>query len=205
MSARDFQLAFASLIASPQTCYELLTAEAPFFARFDLTEKEKLRLRAIVRQRGISACCSLYRMNRVTPVYSQLSNTCALLKDRLVPLIEEFWQYLAKPSLQFREEVLEFGNFLVNKINAGTIRLPYLKEVLQLEMTMNELSYLPEGEYRLLSFEHDIFFVLQALVEGSLDEAIVPYSTEKYMMYIKDDKVEMETAEDFCIRRTAIK
>jgi len=196
MSARDFQLAFASLIASPQTCCELLTAEGPFFSRFDLSEKEKLRLRAIVRQRGVSACCSLYRMNRVTPVYSQLSNTCALLKDKLIPLIEEFWQYLTKPSLQFREEVLEFGNFLMNKINVGAIGLPYLKEVLQLEIAMNELSYLPEGEYRMLGFEHDIFFILQALAEGKLEEAVVPYSAKRYKMYIKDDRVEMEMAED---------
>lgn len=196
MSARDFQLAFASLIASPETCCELLTAERSFFSRFDLTEKEKLRLHAIVRQKGISACCSLYRMNRVTPVYSQLSNTCALLKDRLIPLVEEFWQYLAKPSLQFREEVLEFGNFLMNKINAGIISMPYLKEVLQLEIAMNELSYLPEGEYRMLRFEHDIFFVLKALADGRLDEADVPCSAERYRLYIKNDRVEMEMVKE---------
>lgn len=192
MSARDFQLAFASLIASPETCCELLTDEASFFDRFDLTEKEKLRLHAIVRQKGISACCSLYRMNRVTPVYSQLSNTCALLKDKLIPLVEEFWRHLTKPSLQFREEVLEFGNFLMNKINAGGISIPYLKEVLRLEIAMNELSYLPEGEYRMLRFEHNIFFVLQALAEEKLEEADVPCSDEEYKMYIRNDRVEME-------------
>lgn len=196
MSAHDFQLAFASLIASPETCCEMLTAEESFFARFDLTEREKLRLHTIVRQKGISACCSLYRMNRVTPVYSQLSNTCALLKDKLIPLIEEFWQYLTKPSLQFREEVLEFGDFLMNKINTEIISIPYLKEMLQLEIAMNELSYLPEGEYRMLRFEHDIFFVLKALAEGKLENADVPYSAERYKMYMKNDRIEMEMAEN---------
>lgn len=196
MSAHDFQLAFASLIASPETCCEMLTAEESFFARFDLTEREKLRLHTIVRQKGISACCSLYRMNRVTPVYSQLSNTCALLKDKLIPLIEEFWRYLTKPSLQFREEVLEFGDFLMNKINTEIISIPYLKEVLQLEIAMNELSYLPEGEYRMLRFEHDIFFVLKALAEGKLENADVPYSAERYKMYMKNDRIEMEMAEN---------
>lgn len=196
MSAHDFQLAFASLIASPETCCEMLTAEESFFARFDLTEREKLRLHTIVRQKGISACCSLYRMNRVTPVYSQLSNTCALLKDKLIPLIEEFWQYLTKPSLQFREEVLEFGDFLMNKINTEIISIPYLKEMLQLEIAMNELSYLPEGEYRMLRFEHDIFFVLKALAEGKLENADVPYSVERYKMYMKNDRIEMEMAEN---------
>ncbi|MCG2613498.1 hypothetical protein LZZ85_04365 [Terrimonas sp. NA20] len=195
MSARDFQLAIASLIASPETCCEILTEEEPFFTRFSLTEKEKLRLHGIVRQRGISACCSLYRMNRITPVYSQLSNTCMLLKDELVPLVEEFWLHLTKPSLQFKEEVLEFGAFLTNKISTGAICQPYLKEVLQLEIAMNELSYLPEGEHRILTFEHDIFFVLRALADGSLDDADVPPSVCRYKIYINNDKVEMEPAE----------
>jgi hypothetical protein len=192
MSALDFQLAIASLIASPETCCEILTEEESFFTRFDLTEKEKLRLHAIVRQRGISACCSLYRMNRVTPVYSQLSNTCMLLNDELIPLIEEFWKHLAKPSLQFREEVLEFGDFLLNRINTDLVRIPYLKEVLQLEIAMNELSYLPEGEYRMLRFEHDIFSVLRSLAEGTLEGTNVPHSSSRYKMYIQNDKVEME-------------
>jgi hypothetical protein len=192
MSAHDFQLAMASLIASPEKCCAVLTEEDPFFSRYDLTEKEKIRLHSIVRQRGISACCSLYRMNRVTPVYSQLSNTCMLLKDDLILLVEEFWKYLTKPSLQFREEVLEFGYFLMKKIDAGIIRTAYLKEVLQLEIAMNELSYLPEGENRILTFEHDIFFVLQGLAQGNLERADVPQSLYRYKIYIENDKIEME-------------
>jgi len=47
MSARDFQLAFAGLIASPETCYKALSAEEVFFAGFDLTEKEKSRLKCL--------------------------------------------------------------------------------------------------------------------------------------------------------------
>jgi|KBSMisStandDraft_5_1062788.scaffolds.fasta_scaffold01825_2 hypothetical protein len=192
MSARDFQLAFAQLVASPETCREMIQAEEPFFTRFDLTVKEKLRLHAIVRQRGIAACLSLYRMNRVTPVYSQLSNTCSLLGDGLIPLVEEFWRHLTKPSLQFREEVLEFGQFLMNKIDTGLINMPYLREVLQLEMAMNELSYLPEGEYRVLKFEHDIFSILQSLSTGRLQETQVPLSEDIYKMYLRDNKIEID-------------
>lgn len=192
MSARDFQLAFARLIASPEACRQALSAEGQFFAAFDLTEKEKRRLHSVVRQKGISACCSLYRMNRVTPVYSQLSNTCTLLGDELIPLVEEFWQVLHAPSLQFREEVLEFGRFLQDKINKGIIRIPYLREILQLEMTMNELSYLPEGVYRILRFERDICLVLQALAAGTLHETSIPRAGISYKMYILDHKIEME-------------
>ncbi len=192
MSARDFQLAIASLVASPESCCEILTEEDLFFSRYDLTEKEKTRLHSIVRQRGISACCSLYRMNRVTPVYSQLSNTCLLLRDELIPLVEEFWKYLTKPSLQFREEVLEFGYFLMNKINIEKIKTPYLKEILQLEIAMNELSYLPEGEYRMLEFEHDILLVLQGLTSGRSEDTDVPHLVNRYKIFIRNDKIEMD-------------
>jgi len=192
MSAHEFQLAFSRLIASPQLCRRALAAEGDFFSDLDLTEKEKQRLHSVVRQKGISACCSLYRMNRVTPVYSQLSNTCALLGDGLIPLIEEFWEYLTEPSLQFREEVLGFGNFLMNRITTGSICMPYLKEVLQLEMAMNELSYLPEGACRILKFEHDIGCVLQALAAGNLPDESIPASTVEYKMYIRNHKIEMD-------------
>jgi hypothetical protein len=192
MSARDFQLAFARLIASPETCYKAISAEQQFFAGFELTEKEKKRLHSVVRQRGISACCSLYRMNRVTPVYSQLSNSCALLGDDLIPLVEEFWRHLSAPSLQFREEVLGFGHFLMDRIVKGWVCVPYLKEVLQLEIAMNELSYLPEGEFRILRFEHDIFCVLQALAQGSLPDDSIPESDMEYKMYIRDHAIKMD-------------
>lgn len=192
MSAHDFQLAFSRLIASPQLCRQAIAAEEDFFTGFNLTEKEKQRLRSVLRQKGISACCSLYRMNRVTPVYSQLSNTCALLGDGLIPLVEEFWRHLAEPSLQFREEVLGFGNFLMDKITNGSISTPYLKEVLQLEIAMNELSYLPEGTCRVLQFEHDIYSILQALAAGNLAGEAIPPSTDEYTMYIRNHTIEMD-------------
>jgi hypothetical protein len=192
MSARDFQLAFAGLIASPEICYKALAAEDEFFADFDLTAKEKKRLHSVVRQRGISACCSLYRMNRVTPLYSQLSNTCTLLGDQLVPLVEEFWRWFTKPSLQFREEVLEFANFIRAKIDEGRLCIPYLKDVLQLEMAMNELSYLPEGECRFLQFEYDIAATLQAIAAHDLEHVAIPESDLVYKLYIRDHEIEMD-------------
>lgn len=192
MSARDFQLALASLIASPEACYRILK-EGDIPGNFTLTDKERHRLLSIISQRGMSACCSLYRMNRVTPVYSQLSNTCMLLREDLIPLVEEFWQYLSKPSLQFREEVLEFAAFLMKKIDTGEIDRPYLKEVLQLETAMNELSYLPEGEQRILHFEHNILIILRTLADGKeLVRESVPKFASNYRLYIKNDKMEME-------------
>jgi hypothetical protein len=131
-------------------------------------------------------------MNRATPVYMQLSNTSNLLADDLIPLMEEFWKYLSNTSLQFKEEVLEFGNFLMNKIESGQITMPYLKEVLQLEIAMNELSYLPEGEYRILKFEYDIFQVLQFLSAGTLITAKIEKTDFLYKMYMQNLEIQID-------------
>lgn len=192
MSAHDFQIVLAKLIASPELCEKTIADEAAVFADFILTDREKRRLHAILRQRGISACCSLYRMNRVTPVYAQLSNTSAMLGDDFIPIIEEFWKHLVTTSLQFKEEVLAFGNFLLGKIENGTVSRPYLKEVLLLEITLNELNYIPEGECRLLKFEHDIFSILQSLAAGTLESSKIRKSGTVYKIYMKDQTIEMD-------------
>jgi hypothetical protein len=192
LSSTDFQIALAKLIASPQLCEKALADQDSFFADFVLTEKEKRRLHSVLRQKGISACCSLYRMNRVTPVYTQLSNTCTLLGDELLPVIEGFWEYFSGTSLQFKEEVLEFGSFLMNKIDNGMVKIPFLKEVLQLEIAMNELSYLPEGETRVLQFEHDIFQLLHSLAGGTLDSDVIEKSQAVHKMYLKNMEIRMD-------------
>jgi hypothetical protein len=192
LSLPDFQLAFARLIASPRLCADTIANEDQFFAGYQLSDKEKRRLHAVLRQKGISACCSLYRMNRVTPVYSQLSNTCTILGDELIPVIEAFWNQLTTPSLQFREEVLGFGHFLMDKIDRGLVVKPYLKEILQLEMAMNEISYMPQGEYRIISFEYDIHEILDALAAGNLSALILQPSPVAYKIYLQDLEMQMD-------------
>ncbi len=193
MSSPDFQIAMARLIASPQLCEQVLLDEDSFFSKYVLSAKERKRLHAVLRQKGISACCSLYRMNRVTPVYTQLTNTCTILGDRLlVKLLEEFWLIQAETTLQFRDEVLEFGRFVRQKIQTGVLAIPFLEEVLGLEMIINELSYLPEGQCRILEWEHDIIEVLRALQSGELDEKNIARAPRKYRIYLHDQQIEME-------------
>lgn len=192
MSVHDFQLALARLIASPHLCRLALDNEASYFSVFELSEKERSRLHCVLRQKGMSACCTLYRMNRVTPVYLQLSNTSALLGDAFVPVVQDFWKHLADTSLQFKEEVLAFGAFLREKIENGSIRIPYLKEVLQLEVAMNELSYCPEGEFRFLTFDHDIYTILYAITNNTLASTLVQPCQTTFKMYIINDEIKMD-------------
>ncbi|MEO6932222.1 MAG: hypothetical protein ABI151_11375 [Chitinophagaceae bacterium] len=191
-SSRDFQLAVAKLIASPQLCVDVIRDEDPFFSNYDLTDRDKRRLHAVLRQKGISACCSLYRMNRVTPVYMQLANTSAILGDDLIPILEEFWKHFADTTLQYKAEVLEFGKFLMKKIKDGTVARPYLKEVLQMEVAINELSYLPEGEERTLTFAHDIIQVLASVHSSTLSTDLIEKCRCTYKLYMRALEIQID-------------
>lgn len=192
MGLSEFQIAFASLIASPQLCERTLIDEDSFFSTFDLTEREKLRLRSVLRQKGISACCTLYRMNRLTPIYTQLSNTSTLLGDDLLNYVEEFWLHYHDSTLQYRDEVLKFGSFLMEKIENDFIRIPYLKEVLQLEMAINELSYKPEGEYLIIKFGYNIIQVLQSINDNTLNMETIEEDHTLYKLYMENQKLNMD-------------
>lgn len=179
------------LIASPALCRQVLHFGAGALADFDLSPRERSRLVAVVhQQKGMSACCTLYRMNRITPLYGQLSNTCTLLGDRLAPLVEEFWLSVRDTTLQFKHEVLAFGDFLLRQ----PPDIPYLRDVLLLELAMNELSYVPEGAERFLTFEHDIFTVLLAIRSGTLSETPIAASATRYRLYIREHEITMEEA-----------
>jgi hypothetical protein len=192
MSLVDFQIALSKLIASPKLSMQALHDEQFFFDQYDLSDKEKNRLHVVLRQKGFSACCSLYRMNRITPLYTQLSNTSFLLGDELVPLVEEFWDFFTETSLQFKEEVLSFGHFLFKKIDEGKLNVSYLKDILKLELAMNELSYAPEGEVRILKFEYDIFEILKQTVEKKLGSDPIAHSNDVYQLYLSDHQLQME-------------
>lgn len=191
MSLYNFQLAFAKLIASPSLCESVLKDDHNFFSEFDLTDKEKMRIRSVIRQRGMSACCSLYRMNRATPLYTQLSNTSALLGDAIVPLLVEFWKQYQDTSLQFREEVLAFGTFLMNRIDDGSVQVPYLKDILQFELAINELSYLPEGNFRILRLEYDLYQLLYLLSTDNLSETGIEKSIVYYKLYMDNRQLQL--------------
>ena len=91
MSIAEFQRAFADLIASPERCVALREGNADVLADYDMTRREKRRLEAMVQHEAMSVNCSLYRVNRLIPVYSVLPHSCRLLGDRLMVELDAFW------------------------------------------------------------------------------------------------------------------
>lgn len=184
MSLLSFQKALTDLIASPQLCLQLRDDPAAILSHYELTPREQQRLQTVVHQRGMSVSCTLYRVNRITPIYTMLPYTCFLLGSQLMPLIEAFWAIDNRSDLQFKREITIFGEFILGKLMNGEIENRYLREIVDMELAMNELKFLPraallemgepeEGLHpliRLVRFDHPPEALLTALAGMQLPE-----------------------------------
>ncbi|NML35989.1 hypothetical protein HHL17_02155 [Chitinophaga sp. G-6-1-13] len=168
MSLLSFQQALAALIASPELCVEARQWPDKVFSPYDLTDRERKRLETVVFQRGMSVNCTLYRVNRITPIYTLLPYTCLLLGDRLMPLATAFWEACRQSDLQFKREIELFTDYLEKQINEGHLQLLYLPEILRMETAINALKFLPKQQdaasrVRYIPFEHEPGPLLEAL------------------------------------------
>ncbi len=102
MSIAEFQRAFADLIASPERCVALREGRhgRARGLRHDACARRK-RLETMVHHEAMSVNCSLYRVNRLIPVYSVLPHSCRLLGDRLMDELDAFWAASRHATLQY--------------------------------------------------------------------------------------------------------
>jgi len=125
----DFQQAMADLIASPQRCQQLREAadSTVLLADYRLTRRERDRLVAIAAHPGMSANCTVYRSNRLTPLVLNLPDTCAALGPRLRDTVDRFWA--AHPTDNFVHFLIEsnrFATYLEDNPPAGPeVHEPY--------------------------------------------------------------------------------
>jgi hypothetical protein len=147
MSLSAFQRALSDLAASPRLCRELRARAGDVLDRYDLTHRERSRLEAICRQPGMSTCCTLYRINRLTPIYTLLPYTCFLLAHDLQKELDVFWEVYRDTDLQFEQESRRFAEFLLRRIDAGHLSDPFLEEVIRFEMTLNALRFRPRPAF----------------------------------------------------------
>lgn len=141
MTMRGFQQAMCDLVASPDLCGQLLQSPEEVLSRYDLSDRDRRRLVEVVQQPGMVVNCSLYRANRLTPIYNLLPHTCFLLGDTLMNEATEFWNSFEETLLQFDEEVERFGDFLRHRIELGVQRNPLLAEVLEYELVVNKFRF----------------------------------------------------------------
>jgi hypothetical protein len=146
MTLAAFQRALCELIASPDLCIEVRAGGTAIFDRYELSPRERARLLDIVSQRGMSTNCTLYRSNRVTPVYTLLHYTCLVLGDDLKDTLEHYWAGAALTDLEFKHEIDRFSHFLKARIATSAIVDPFLEEVLDFELAVNGLRFAPRRE-----------------------------------------------------------
>lgn len=157
MSLAEFQRAFADLIASPQACVEARRRPAEAFAEYALTTREVARLRAIVTDDGMAANCTLYRVNRLVPVYGVMPLTCRLLGAALLPELEAFWGACDRATLQYRLEAWRFGEWLLDRLTTGALPRGPLEDVIRFELAAYEVRTAPHGSDRrqIVPFRYD--------------------------------------------------
>ena len=138
-----FQQAMCDLVASPDLCIALIESPDEVLGRYDLSERDRRRLVEVVQQPGMLVNCSLYRANRLSPIYNLVPHTCFLLGNALLDEATEFWKDFKETRLQFHEEVQRFGDFLRQRVEMGALQNPMLAEVLEYELALNEFRYNP--------------------------------------------------------------
>src|SRR6266571_1465309 len=146
MSLQTFQQALCDLIASPNLSQKMRTHPEDVLRCYDLTPREQHRLVEVVCQRGMSTNCTLYRANRITPLYTLLPLTCFVLGDDLKHETELFWESYRDTDLQFKQEIDRFAELLMRRVRAKQIENPFLQEVLEFEIAVNELRFLPRRQ-----------------------------------------------------------
>jgi len=188
MSVASFQQALCDLIASPRLCLALRANPQDTLAGYQLSARERTRLMEVVWQRGMSTNCTLYSSNRVTPIYTLLNFTCRALGDQLAAVLDEFWDAKEYQDGQFHSEIERFSAFLRQRIADGGIRSPFAAELLQFELALNALEFVPRKSLlrefanlaplrpdtpcrlhplaRLVHFRHDPEIVLEAAAHG---------------------------------------
>jgi len=146
MTLAAFQRALCDLIRSPDMCLDLRASADGVLTSYDLSARERSRLLDIVWQRGMSTNCTLYRSNRVTPIYTLLHNTCMVLGDDLKDTLEAYWAASDLHDLEFKHEILRFSHFVKDQVQASVIVDPFIEEVLEFEVAVNELRFAPRRE-----------------------------------------------------------
>jgi hypothetical protein len=185
MSLQGFQHALADLVASPDLCRRLRDAPETVLPEYDLSGLEQRRLIAVVRHRGMSVTCTLYRASRLEALYTMLPLTCVVLGEDLKGEAECYWQFREYTDLQFQTEIACFGTFLRARLRDAKLSNVYAREVLDFELAASELRYhsrrnaVPTPDHaaaevvssplrlhpllRMVAFDHEPGVVLEAL------------------------------------------
>jgi hypothetical protein len=143
VSLTDFQRAFSDLIASPRLVLRARSEPAAALAGYDLTERERQRLAAMCASEAMEINCTLYRVNRLTPIYSVLSRTCHLLGPALASELLAFWEVEHDATLQFHRQSVRFAEWLRERRHTAALPGGPWEDALRFELAVFEARTAP--------------------------------------------------------------
>lgn len=114
----ELQRAMADIVASPALCNAVRENESVLDARYVLDARERRQLAALARHPGMQAACSVYRMNRITPLAINLRATLHALGERLPGLVTLYWQAHPRGHTHFYIEADRFCRWLTERPEA---------------------------------------------------------------------------------------
>lgn len=211
-----FQKLFAHMVADPDLCRRIKNEPGTLSqVAYDLTEKEKERIVHMAHQRGMGTNCMLYQINRFTPLLEYMPYTCKVLHDSVRQYAREYWDGYLKTNLQFRDEALLFARFMLQKIQNGDVSIPYLEDIVKLEITLNHIQFYvfdtPEtpgvvavhtaglaGDARMVYMKHDLR-TLVARVAGQppgTDCSSIAHTHKHHLVKLTEGTLETEPLED---------
>jgi hypothetical protein len=192
MSAASFQIALQKIISSPKICNLVNKNDFRDLSYLNLSSKEKSRLYHLANQKGIRACYNIYHMNRVTPFFTQLPYSFKMLDKISIATIDEFICKNPIFNIHYKSEIENFGEFLITKINNGYIEIPYLIDILKLELAMNKISYLPEGDSIELITYCDVFEIIYYLEYESMQSINSNTYPRLYLLYLENGSLKIK-------------
>jgi hypothetical protein len=87
------------------------------------------------------------RLNRSSPILTLLQYSCLALGGRLDGELASFWKSVGYADLPFDATIGRFAHFLKRRVENGTVRIYFLPELLDFELSMHELRFTSRGPY----------------------------------------------------------
>jgi hypothetical protein len=146
MSLQGFQQAMAELVLSPRWKARIVADPAAGLAPYDLTPAERGRIEALAADPGpgLRASTMIHRSFRLSMLSNTLPLTCRALGAAGVrDVVSAYWQTYLPQNYYYVQEGLRFGRFALARWAESGFSHPLLPEVLEVELTQNELSELP--------------------------------------------------------------
>ena len=198
MAAGDFQRALSDLIARPETCSKLREGDETWLDGYALSPLERKRLEAIASQRGMEACCTLYRANRLAPLWTLLPHTCRTLGPDLAREAHRFWQVSPANEMRVYEEAERFARFLRERLFSGALENLFLMETLDFETACNALRFAAPSsgtqsvcpsEPRTVTFHHDPVTMLRCFRDEQTPPSDLP--TGRFVLQLESQAGEI--------------